>query len=52
MKGGRDDVYHCATNVFAANRRAVTGSEKYTLQFLKGEITAATFARRLDSLLN
>lgn len=44
-------VYHCATNVFASNRRGVTGSEKYLLQFLKNEITAAKLAQRLDSLL-
>ena len=48
---GWDGVYHCATNVFASNRRGVTGSEKYLLQFLKNEITASRFAQRLDSLL-
>lgn len=48
---GWDGVYHCATNVFASKRRGVTGSEKYLLQFLKNEITAAKLAQRLDSLL-
>lgn len=46
-----DGVYHCAPNVFGTNRRGVTGKEKYLLQFLKKEITASLFARRLDDLL-
>ena len=48
---GWDGVYHCATNVFASDRRGVTGSEKHLLQFLKGDITAARLAQKLDSLL-
>lgn len=46
-----DGVYHCSTNVFGTNRTGVTGKEKYLLQFLKKEITASLFARRLDGLL-
>ncbi|MBQ2953378.1 MAG: hypothetical protein IJE07_07450 [Clostridia bacterium] len=48
---GWDGVYQCATNVFGTNRRGVTGKEKYTLQFLKEEINAEKFARRLDGLV-
>lgn len=48
---GWDGVYHCATNVFGTNRRGVTGKEKYLLQFLEGDITAAKLAQKLDSLL-
>ena len=48
---GWDGMYHCATNVFASNRRGVTGSEKYLLQFLKGDLTPAGFAKKLDALV-
>lgn len=47
---GWEGEYHCAPNVFGTNRKGVTGSEKYLLQFLKKEITAGQFAQRLDSL--